>query len=184
VQRLAVYLASNVYPPRNLEVGQQLMSFLPSEMAGKKAILTGPDGVPLDVPILKRGERGVIEFGPFGPVRTPGLYKVVPPAGPPIHYVFNADRKESDLARLSEAEVNDLARSYDIPVVRSSTEYKALESHQRYGTELWKWALLALLTFLFLELILQQVFARSRGKVPVSGAVSKMSAREAMEVKR
>jgi hypothetical protein len=181
VQRLAVYLASNVYPPRNLEVGQQLLSFLPSEMAGKKAILTGPDGVPVDIPIVKRGERGVIEFGP---VRTPGLYTVAPPGIPPIHYVFNADRKESDLARLSEAEVNDLAQSFDIPVVRSSAEYKALEARQRYGTELWKWALIALLVFLFLEMILQQIFARSRGKVTVGSAVPKMSTSEGTEARR
>jgi hypothetical protein len=181
VQRLAVYLASNVYPPRNLEVGQQLLSFLPAEMAGKKAILTGPDGVPVDVPIVKRGERGVIEFGP---VRTPGLYTVAPPGTPPIHYVFNADRKESDLARLSEAEVNDLGGSFGIPVVRSSADYKALEARQRYGTELWKWALVALLVFLFLELILQQIFARSRGKVTVGNAVPKISTSEGAESRR
>ena len=118
------------------------------------------------------------------PVRTPGLYTVAPPGLPPIHYVFNADRKESDLARLSEAEVNDLGRSFDIPVVRSSVEYKALEARQRYGTELWKWALLALLIFLFLELILQQIFARSRGKVTVGSAVPKISTTEGAEAKR
>ncbi len=165
VQRLCVYLASNVYPPRNLEIGQNLVSFLSPETAGKKAMLTGPDGIPLDVPIVKKDERGVVEFGP---VRVPGLYTLVPPGGAPLHYVFNADRKESDLARLTESEINDLAHAHSIPVVRSAAEYRSLEHTQRYGTEMWKWVLWALLAFLFLELILQQIFARARGKVPVT----------------
>ncbi|MEQ1851275.1 MAG: BatA domain-containing protein, partial [Chthoniobacteraceae bacterium] len=46
VQRLCVYLASTVFPPRNLAVGQQIVAFLPGAAAGKKAVLTGPDGVP------------------------------------------------------------------------------------------------------------------------------------------
>ena len=95
MQRLAVYLASNVYPPRNLEIGQQLIAFLPAETAGRKAIVTGPDGVPVDVLVTKRGERGVLEYGP---IRKLGLYTVTPPTGAPVHFVFNADRKESDLA--------------------------------------------------------------------------------------
>lgn len=164
VQRLCVYLASNVYPPRNLDIGQNLVSFLPPDNAGRKAILTGPDGVPIDVPVVKKDERGVAEFGP---VRVPGLYTLVPPGGAPLHYVFNADRRESDLARLSEAEVNDLAKTHGIPVVRSGAEFRALEHTQRYGTELWKWLLWALLALIFLELILQQRFARARGKFPV-----------------
>ena len=179
VQRLAVYLASNVYPPRNLEIGQQLVSFLPADAAGRKAILTGPDGVPVDLPVTKRGERGVVEYGP---VRVPGLYTLMPPGGGPIHYVFNADRKESDLAKLTEAEINDLGRAHGIPVVRSAAEYKTLEAQQRYGSELWKWVLLALLIFLFLELILQQWFARSRGKLPVNVALKQVSPRSDMEV--
>ena len=166
VQRLCVYLASNVYPPRNLEIGQNLVSFLPTDSVGKKAILTGPDGIPVDVPIVRRDERGVAEFGP---VRVPGLYTLMPPAGGPLHYVFNADRKESDLARLTEVEINDIAKAHGISVVRSAAEYKALEHTQRYGTELWKWILSALLALIFLELIVQQIFARSRGKITLKG---------------
>lgn len=179
MQRLAVYLASNVYPPRNLEIGQQLLAFLSVESAGRKAIVTGPDGVPIDVQVTKRGERGVLEFGP---VRIPGLYTVTPPIGTPLHFVFNADRKESELSKLTEAEINDFGKSFDIPVVRSAAEYKALEARQRYGAELWKWVLLGLLIFLFAELILQQWFARSRGKV--GSVLPKVNTRATMEVNR
>ena len=162
VQRLCVYLASTVYPPRNLEVGQQLISFLPPAAVGKKAVIVGPEGVPYEVPVVKKGERGVVEFGP---VFNPGLYTLTPSGGQPVHYVFNADRKESDLSRLAESEVNELAKSHGVPVVRSATEYRQIEHAQRFGQELWKWVLIGLLLFIFLELFLEQKFARSRGKV-------------------
>ena len=165
VQRLSVYLASNVYPPRNLEIGQQLISFLPADAAGKKAILTGPSGIPEELPIVKKETRGVVEFGP---VFSPGLYTLVPPGGGALHYVFNADRRESDLARLTDQEITDFAKSHNVPLVRSLDEYRSTEQQSRFGTELWKWALWALLAFIFLELILQRYFTRQRrGKVPV-----------------
>jgi hypothetical protein len=165
VQRLCVYLASNVYPPRNLEVGQQLISFLPVDAVGKKALLTGPDGIPTDLPIVKKETRGVIEYGP---VFSPGLYTLLPPGGTHIHYVFNADRRESDLARLTDQEIADLAKSHNVPLVRSLAEYNSAERQNRFGTEMWKWALWALLAFIFLELILQRYFTRQRRtSVPV-----------------
>ena len=162
VQRLCVYLASNVYPPRNLEIGQQLVSFLPADAAGKKAMLTGPDGIAVELPVVKKDARGVVEFGP---VFTPGLYTLLPPVGGPLHYVFNADRKESDIGKLSEAEIAGLAKAHGIPVVHTFAEYQQTEHKQRFGTELWKWALWALLALIFLELILQRMFASARGKI-------------------
>ena len=125
-------------------------------------VLTGPDLIPRDVTVVKKGERGVVEYGP---VFSPGLYTLAPPTGTPLHYVFNADRKESDLTRLSESEVNEMAKAHGVSVVRSFSEYKQLDHTQRFGAELWKWALWALLGMIFLELFLQQYFARVRGKL-------------------
>jgi len=162
VQRLCVHLASTVYPPRNLDAGRQLVSFLPAAMAGKKAAITGPDGVPVEVPVTKKDERGVVEFGPLF---RPGLYTLVPPGGQPVHYVVNADRRESDPTRLSETELAEFSKVHGVPVVRSAAEYRDLEHRQRFGHELWKWVLLALLVFIFLELVLERHFARARGKI-------------------
>jgi hypothetical protein len=161
VQRLCVYLASTVFPPRNLAVGQQIVAFLPGAAAGKKALLTGPDGVAVQVDVAKKGERGVVEFGP---VSDPGLYTLTPPAAPPLHYVVNADRRESDLARLSAGELGEFSKAHKVAVVRSAAEYRDLEYSQRFGRELWKWLLLGLLVFIFLELLLEQRFASARGK--------------------
>jgi hypothetical protein len=160
VQRLCVHLASTVNPPRNLEVGRALISFLPAEAAGKKALLTGPDGTAVEMPVVKKDERGVVETAPL---YQPGLYTLLPPGGQPIHYVVNADRRESDLARLNETEIAEFAKAHSVAVVRTAAEFREQEHRQRFGQELWKWALLVLLALIFLELILQRMFAGSRG---------------------
>jgi hypothetical protein len=161
IQRLCVYLASNIYPRRNLQVGEQLVSFVPVASAGKKAVLTLPDTSTVEVAVVKKGERGVVEFPQ---TRRPGLYTLQAAGGSPIHYVVNAERSESDLTRLSDAEIKALAKTHGLQLVHSAAEFKALDKVQRYGHELWKWALLLLLVLLFGELILQQKFARGGGK--------------------
>lgn len=161
IQRLCVYLASNVYPPRNLQVGEQLVSFVPAASAGKKALLTLPDTSTVEVEVVKKGERGVVEYPQ---TRRPGLYTLLPAGGTPIHYVVNAERSESDLVKLPEADIKALAKTHGLQLVRSAEEFKALDKVQRYGREVWKWALLVLLALLFVELILQQKFARVGGK--------------------
>ena len=162
VQRLCVHLASTVNPPRNLEVGRSLVSFLPVEAAGKKALLTGPDGTSLEMPVVKKDERGVVETAPL---YQPGLYTLQPPGAQPIHYVVNADRRESDLARLNDTEIAEFAKVHSVAVVHTAAEFREMEHRQRFGEELWKWALLGLLALIFLELFLQRKFAGVRTKL-------------------
>ncbi|MEI6655521.1 MAG: BatA domain-containing protein [Verrucomicrobiota bacterium] len=161
IQRLCVYLASNIYPRRNLQVGEQLVGFQPVTSAGKNAVLTLPDTSTVEVPVVKKGERGVVEYAQ---TRRPGLYTLLPAGGSPIHYVVNAERSESNLAKLGVAEITTLAKTHGLQLVHNAAEFKALDKVQRYGHELWKWALLLLLLLLFGELILQQKFARGKGK--------------------
>ena len=160
VQRLCVHLASTVNPPRNLEVGRALISFLPVTAAGKKALLTGPDGTTVEMPVVKKDERGVVETAPL---YQPGLYTLQPPGAQPLHYVVNADRRESDLARLSDTEIAEFAKAHSVAVVHSAVEFRENEHRHRFGDELWKWVLVALLALIFLELILQRMFSRPRG---------------------
>ena len=162
LQRLTIYLASTVFPPRNLDVGKPIVAFLPSADAGKKAMLTTPDGVMLEIPILKKNERGVAEYGR---TQRPGLYTLTPPSGSAISYVVNASRKESDLRKLSAKEIADFGKTHGVAVVHSGTEYRELDHAQRYGMELWRPLLWLLLAVLFLEIFLQQKFARARMKV-------------------
>lgn len=161
MQRLTVYLASTIYPPRNLEVGKQLAAFLPVADADKEASLTTPSGEIAKVKVAKKGDRGVVEYAK---TQRPGLYTLQPPSGLPIHFVVNADRRESDLAKLSEKEIGDLAMAHGVTLVHSTAEYKQLEQKKRFGTELWKTLLWALLVFLVGEMLLQQWFAGTRTK--------------------
>jgi hypothetical protein len=160
IQRLSVYLASTVYPPRNLDVGRPLVAFLPAVDAGKKATLTLPDGAAVELPVIKKADRGVVEFEK---TQRPGLYTLTPPgSAAPVHFVVNASRRESDLRKLSDKEIADLAAGHGVSLVRSGAEYKALESARRFGREFWKAALWVLLAMTFLELFLQQRFARGK----------------------
>ncbi len=168
MQRLTVYLASTIYPPRNLQVNQPIAAFLSLADVGKKATLVTPEGATIEVPIAKKGERGEVEYAK---TQRPGLYTLTPPDGKAIHYVVNASRKESDLQRLNAQEIADFAKAHGVRVVHSGAEYQQIEHTQRYGHEMWKGALWVLLAFCFLELFLQQLFARGRGTA-ITSAVS------------
>jgi hypothetical protein len=162
VQRLCVHLASTVNPPRNLEVGRALVSFLPAAVAGKKALLTGPGGTSVEMPVVKKEERGVVETAPL---YEPGLYTLLPPGGQPVHYVVNVDRRESDLGRLSDTEIAEFAKAHSVAVVHTAAEFRDMEHRQRFGRELWKSALLGLLGLIFLELFLERKFAGARARI-------------------
>jgi hypothetical protein len=159
LQRLTTYLASTVFPPRNLAVGRSLAAFLPVADAGGRATLLPPDGVSVDLPITKKGSRAVVEYAR---TQSPGLYTLTPPGGKQIHFVVNASRKESDLQKLSPKEIEDFARAHKVQVVRSDADYQQAEHTRRYGHELWKPILWVLLAFCFFELLLQQHMARAR----------------------
>ena len=159
MQRLSIYLASTVFPPRNLDVSKPLVAFLPVADAGKKAALVLPDGTNREVPVIKKGERGVVEFAQ---TQQPGLYTLTAPGGTVTHFVINTSRRESDLQKLTAAEIADFAKTHKVALVRSGAEYKQLDRTRRYGSEFWRPLLWLLLGLLFLELFLQQRFARVR----------------------
>jgi hypothetical protein len=158
-QRLAIYLASTVFPPRNLEVSKPVVAFLPKQDAGKKASLVLPDGTTREVPVVQKGERGVVEYAK---TQQPGLYTLNAPSGTATHFVINTSRRESDLSELSDAEIADFAKSHGVSVVRSGAEYKQLDRTRRYGSEFWRPLLWLLLALIFAELFLQQRFGRVR----------------------
>ncbi len=159
MQRLAIYLASTVFPPRNLEVSKPLVAFLPKGDAGKNASLVLPDGLTQEVPVVKKGERGVVEYGK---TQQPGLYTLNAPSGTTTHFVVNTSRRESDLSELTDNEIADFAKSHGVSVVRSGAEYKQLDRTRRFGSEFWRSLLWLLLALIFAELFLQQRFARVR----------------------
>lgn len=160
MQQLVTYLASKVYPPRNVDVGRPLVAFLPAQDAGKKAILTDPEGKAREVVIQTKGTRAVAEFGE---TQRPGLYVLDAPHNNRIHFVVNVDRKESDLSQLPDAEVQSVAKAMGASVVKTFGEYRALDQQRRFGQEIWQGLLAVVLGLVFVEMLLEQMFARRKG---------------------
>jgi hypothetical protein len=161
MQQLVAYLASRAEPPRNVDVGRPLVAFLPASAAGKKAALVDPEGKSFEVPVADRGGRAVAEFGP---ALRPGLYVLEVPGQGPLHFVAHTDPKESDLRRLSPEEIEAEARRLGAAAVDSWAAYRRLDQRRRYGREIWPALLAVVVGLLFLEVVLEQAFAR-RGAV-------------------
>jgi hypothetical protein len=159
-QRLVTHLASTALPPRNVEVGHPLAAFFARNDASKKATVTDPAGTRHELPLLAQGQRSIAEFRHTD---RPGLYLLNGPDGSLAHFVVRASREESDLTPLSEGELADAANELGATLVRSWSEYRALDRQRRFGRELWKPLLWGVLALVAAELILQQWFARRTG---------------------
>jgi hypothetical protein len=158
-QQLVTYLASTVYPPRNVEVGKPLVAFLPPSAAGKRAVVTDPDGNAAEVPVVARGMRAVAEVSA---TQRPGLYVMEAPDNQRLHFVVGTDRRESELRRLSDEEFRALAKSMGATAVSSWNEYRQMDHERRFGQEIWQPLLVLMVVLMFGELLLQQLFSRGR----------------------
>lgn len=157
MQELATHLASQVYPPRNVDIGQRLTAFVAAPQGEARAVFTDPDGSAHEVALATRGTRGVAEWTETA---KPGLYTMRTPAGETVHFVVRTPAAESDLTRLAPAEIDSLAADMKATVVRSRDAFVALEEQRRFGRELWRPLLFAVLGLLLGEVVLQRWFAR------------------------
>lgn len=160
VQQLVTYLASAVYPPRNVEVGAELAAFLPAGRAGEELTLTLPDGSRKK---LTAGARGARAVATWPSADRPGLYTLEGRELAPIHFAVNTPRDESDLAVLDDAQLAELAAALGADVVNSPSEYQSVQQRRRSGREVWPHVFGAALALLLIELFLEQRFARRAG---------------------
>jgi hypothetical protein len=158
-QRLCTYLASSLFPPRNLGVGSSAVAFYPPERIGQTASMRDTQGKITELPIESRGSKGVAEFS--GTDR-PGLYTMTGPDKKPIHFVVNTSRVESDLQQLDPKEREQVAQELKADLVGSVEDYRALDHTRRFGQEIWKPLFILVLILLFGELLLQRRMARQR----------------------
>jgi hypothetical protein len=157
MQRLMIYAASTFDPPCNLEVGAPLAAFFPAALAGKTAVLTDPQGARHELPIVARRGHGEVFYAD---TLRAGGYLIEAPGQAPVHVVVSTPRSESDLHCLADAELAKLGKDLGATVVKTYEQYRDLEHTRRYGRELWPWFLWATIGLLFVELALQQYFAR------------------------
>ena len=155
MQQLVTYLAAKFDPPRNVDIGRPLVAVLPAAMAGKKLDLTDPAGVKHKLTVTNEAGRALVHYDD---TRLPGLYIL----DTPLHFVVNTTRAESDLTQLTGDELKSVAKPWNAAVVSSWDEYRDHEQRQRFGREIWRPLLWALLALIFAEIFLQQRFGRLR----------------------
>ncbi len=159
-QQLVTYAASQVYPARNVEVGQPIVAFFPPGGAGKTVTLTDPQGRKSDLAMVERGTHSIAEYRDTA---MPGLYTMdAADAGGVVYFVVNTSRKESDLEVLTEEQLRAEAQAVGAEVAHSWEEYRELDRNRRFGREVWMWFFVGVLALLFGELFLQQWFAKRR----------------------
>jgi hypothetical protein len=159
MQQLVTYLASKVHPPRNVEVGEQLAAILPVVSAGRIAVMTDPEGRRHELKASLKDNYSIVEFGS---TERPGLYVLETPDKETIHFVVNTSCEESDLKLLSDEEFSELADQMHAEAVTSAGEFLELDKVRRFGREIWKSILAAVLVLIFVEMLLQQRFARAK----------------------
>ena len=87
----------------------------------------------------------------------------------PIKFVALASNRESLLERLSKEEILAAGAgiSGSVDYIQASEEnplekYLELDGNRTFGREMWKYLLIAVVALIFLEVILQRIFGRTR----------------------
>lgn len=164
VQEWVSWMATRGLPPRNVAVGQTAVVHW-SQDTDRTWQWTSPDGALQDAVVDTQDHRQTFQFPSL---RKPGVYALVG-ASPvadrqdeTIYVAATADPAESHLLRLSDAEIAEIADALGATVADSGAAYLQLDNTRRFGREIWRPLLLALLAMMVLEVFLQQYFAGVR----------------------
>jgi len=159
MQQLVSFLASKIYPPRNVQVGEEIAAFLALEEVGRKVTLTDPGGEKHEIVVKNSGIHGVAAFED---TRKPGPYLMDVPGQDAIHFVAAVPGEESDVRTLDDVEFRRLGEEMGATTVESWEEYREMSRSRRFGREIWKPLLALVLLLMFCELFAVQLFTRRR----------------------
>ena len=159
-----IWSASSVAPPQNLTVGEPLRAIVPPAVSRDAGMmLVDPAGEEHLLSVREEDGRLLIEFED---THLPGIYKLVPAEQAPESrmgaqlFALNFDRREGDLEALPAESLQAVADEFGARIVRSGAEYAALDRVRRFGQEIWRPLLMAVLVLLFGEILLQQWMSR------------------------
>jgi hypothetical protein len=155
MHQLVTYLASHVFPPRNVDVGQPLVAVLAGSL-GTTATWTDPRSNRITRPVTRSGSRALSELRD---TQRPGLYLVQGADGKASHFVVSTQRDESDLTALDAPQQLALATEMGAIAAPDAARVAELDKDSRAGRPIWTLAVAALVALLFAELYLQQRFA-------------------------
>lgn len=98
---------------------------------------------------------------PLRPIFVPLMQRLIIGARYAVKPLPEAQRtQESELEPLSEQEITSLASKLNAQIIDSGNEFLQNDKLRSTGRELWRWILLALVIFLFVELFMQRPLTR------------------------
>lgn len=161
MQQLITTMASQISPSRNLITGEPAVAFFINTTRDKKLV---PETVSVKTP---SGMSIAVESEPsdrmhvarYAATLQPGIYTMSTSAET-THFAVEADRRESVIELLTNAELASLADALSAGIFQSVDDYLQYDHLRRNGRETWKALLVLLLGLMFLEVVLQQRFAR------------------------
>lgn len=165
MQEWIAWMATRGLPPRNIDVGQPAVVHWTGD-PGRKWQWLAPDASRSEA--VNRPSTENRETFRLAQVRFPGVYTLSghanddSPSHVAIHITARADAAESDLDRLDDAEITDIAQLLDGQIFTSADAYLQQENTRRFGREAWRPFLLLLLSLMVAEVVLQQRFAGVR----------------------
>ncbi|MEZ6132819.1 MAG: VWA domain-containing protein [Planctomycetaceae bacterium] len=180
MQQLVTTMATQFTPPGNIRTGEPAVavfstssveregdqspddgSLPPADFdeSGRSLSITTPDGARRSLMPTRQGRRMVARFEG---TQQPGVYSMTALDGRSIHFVAGTSREESRPGMLDEEHMTTLAADTQASVVATADEYLEQDRLRRHGQDVWKYVLLAVLAFMFLELVMQQRFSRVR----------------------
>lgn len=161
MQQLVLYGATTGSPRLNLETGQPLaVTWRHSDEKSDASMvdLLSAQGSRYRLEPERRDEERTIRFSH---TQFPGTYQLSGIGDRPLSVAVNARPEESDLAPLSDSALAGIAERLEADVQDSAEAFWQAETIKQTGREIWRWMLLALVVFLFAELLLQQSLTRT-----------------------
>lgn len=162
--RSVYYLAPDPARRRMLAPGEVFVVETPAERTGATLTVTGPDGVPRNVPLV---EAGPVRRGRFTDTDRLGAYRYTltsPGRERTGLFVVNPDLAESDLRALGEPDVLTRLEGLDfVRVVRTGDELTALMDDIRQGRSLAPIVFILVIALALVECFLANRIA-SRGQ--------------------
>lgn len=167
MQQLVSTMASRLAPPRNISTGEPAVALIEREGDAAADVAPGHSSVSVVTPggnrrTIRSVPSGRVEVASFTSTQRPGTYTMTLPSTEAIHFVAETQREESDLKTADDTALATLGDAISADVVMSSAEYLEQDRLRRHGMDIWRYVLAALLLFMFLEVVLQQKFARVR----------------------
>ena len=165
MQQLVTTMATQFAPPKNIQTGEPAVALFAidsaadGEPADYSVSIAAPDGSRRNLRSTLQGNQQMVRFDG---TRRPGVYTMISPDATAIHFVASTSREESNLEILNDQGLMNLAEQMAAQTIESPATYLEQDRLRRHGREIWEYVLMALLAFMFLELVLQQTFSRVR----------------------